>query len=104
MTLPAPGRTFDARPVLDDEFVAIAAADARLPARLAPTDLAALPVVLFESGANTRRLIDQWAARAGVTLKLVMELGNVEAIKNWSAPGSAAGWCRAWRCATPAAW
>jgi DNA-binding transcriptional LysR family regulator len=82
VTLPAPGRMFDVRAVLDDDIVAIASAGAvRLPARVSPTDLAALPVVLYESGANTRRVIDQWAARAGVTLKPVMELGNVEAIK-----------------------
>ena len=82
VTLPAPGRMFDVRPVLDDEFVAIASADAaRLPARVAPRDLVGRPVVLYEAGANTRRLIDQWAARAGISLKPVMELGNVEAIK-----------------------
>src|SRR5581483_691200 len=82
VTLPAPGRMFDIQPLLDDEFVVIAAqgADA-LPERVTAADLARLPVVLYESSANTRQLIDQWTIRAGVSLKPVMELGSVEAIK-----------------------
>lgn len=82
VTLPAPGRMFDIQPVLDDEFVAITARGAvALPERVTPSDLAKLPIVLYEPGANTRQLIDQWAIRAGVALKPVMELGSVEAIK-----------------------
>lgn len=82
VTLPAPGRMFDIQPVLDDEFVAITSRGAvALPERVTPSDLAKLPIVLYEPGANTRQLIDQWAIRAGVALKPVMELGSVEAIK-----------------------
>jgi DNA-binding transcriptional LysR family regulator len=82
VTLPAPGRMLDVQPVLDDEFVAITSKSAAaLPDKVAPSDLARLPVVLYEPGANTRQLIDQWAMRAGVALKPVMELGSVEAIK-----------------------
>jgi DNA-binding transcriptional LysR family regulator len=82
ITLPAPGRMFDVQPVLDDEFVAITARGAvALPEKVTPSDLAKLPVVLYEPGANTRQLIDQWAMRAGIALKPVMELGSVEAIK-----------------------
>ncbi len=82
VTLPAPGRMFDIQPLLDDEFVVIAALGAAvLPERVTAADLARLPVVLYESSANTRQLIDQWTIRAGVSLKPVMELGSVEAIK-----------------------
>jgi DNA-binding transcriptional LysR family regulator len=88
VTLPAPGRTFDVRPVLDDEFVAIASPDAMtLPAKIRPSDLADLPVVLYESGAHTRVLIDRWVTDAGFSLKPVMELGSVEAIKELVAAG-----------------
>lgn len=52
-----------------------------LPARLTPEALARLPVLLFEPGGITRRIADEWFARAGVTLKPVMSLGSVEAIK-----------------------
>jgi DNA-binding transcriptional LysR family regulator len=82
VTLPAAGRMFDVKPVMEDEFLAITAGNAPLPAgRVAPSDLAALPIVLYESGAHTRLLIDRWATRAGHTLKPMMELGSIEAIK-----------------------
>lgn len=82
VTLPAPGRMFDVRPVLDDEFVLCAGAAATKDAgKMGPTELARLPLILYESGANTRILLDQWAMRAGISLKPVMELGSVEAIK-----------------------
>ena len=35
----------------------------------------------YEPGANTRRVIDEWALRAGHPLKAIMELGSVEAMK-----------------------
>jgi DNA-binding transcriptional LysR family regulator len=73
---------FEVQPVLDDEFVAITSRGAvALPDKVTPADLAKLPVVLYESSAHTRHLIDQWAIRAGIALKPVMELGSVEAIK-----------------------
>jgi DNA-binding transcriptional LysR family regulator len=82
VTLPAPGRMFEVTPVLDDAFVAIAAADdERLPDVVTPSALAKLPVVLYEAGGNTRRVVDEWFAAAGVGLTPVMDLGNVEAIK-----------------------
>lgn len=82
VTLPAPGRMFDVTPILDDPFVAIGAADDdHLPNVVTPALLAELPVVLYEAGGNTRRVVDEWFARAGVALTPVVELGSVEAIK-----------------------
>ncbi len=92
VTLPASGRMFDVRGVLDDEFVAIASTSAiKLPGRVTALELAARPLVLYEPGANTRLLLDQWAARAGVSLKPAMELGNVEAIKEVVGAGLGCG-------------
>jgi DNA-binding transcriptional LysR family regulator len=92
VTLPAPGRVFEIQPVLDDDFVAITSRKAApLPERITPGDLAKLPVVLYEPGANTRQLIDQWAMRAGVSLKPAMELGSVEAIKEVVGAGLGCG-------------
>jgi DNA-binding transcriptional LysR family regulator len=92
VTLPAPGRVFDIQPVLDDDFVAITSRNSTpLPERITPADLAKLPVVLYEPGANTRQLIDQWAMRAGVSLKPAMELGSVEAIKEVVGAGLGCG-------------
>jgi DNA-binding transcriptional LysR family regulator len=82
VTMPTRGRALTITPILEDEFVAIASADAApLPVPLTAAALAEFPIVLYEPGAHTRRIVDQWCARAGVSLKPVMELGSVEAIK-----------------------
>jgi DNA-binding transcriptional LysR family regulator len=81
LTLPAGGRALEVRPVLDDEFVLIAPRAMRLPREINAAALATLPLVQYEPGANTRRVLDEWALRAGVPLKSVMELGSVEAMK-----------------------
>lgn len=88
VTLPAAGRALAAMPVLEDEFVAIGRADvAPLKARVAPADLGALPLVLFEPAANTRKLVDRWFAADGLQPQPVMELGSVEAMKEMVAAG-----------------
>ncbi|WP_426434270.1 LysR family transcriptional regulator [Bradyrhizobium genosp. P] len=81
VTLPVSGRSFEITPVMNDEFVLIAPYDMALPARITPAVLATRPVVLFEPGGNTRRTADEWLARGGVSLKPLMSLGSVEAIK-----------------------
>jgi DNA-binding transcriptional LysR family regulator len=81
VTLPAPGRMFEVTPLLEDEFVAIASVEIHLSAKVSPAALAKLPVVLYEPAGRTRRIVDEWFRRAGVSLKPVMELGSVEAIK-----------------------
>jgi DNA-binding transcriptional LysR family regulator len=49
--------------------------------------LAARSVVLYEPGAHTRHIVDDWALRGGAALKPVSELGSVEAIKELVAAG-----------------
>jgi DNA-binding transcriptional LysR family regulator len=87
VTLPAGGRAFHITPVLKDEFVVIAPRELKLPARVTAAALATVPVLLFEPGGNTRRITDQWLAASGVTIKPVMSLGSVEAIKALAAAG-----------------
>lgn len=91
VTLPAPGRMFEVTPVLEDEFVAIfpARGPLAIPATVTPQALAALPLVLFEPGARTRRLVDDWFEEAGMAAKPVMELGSTEAMKEIVAAGLA---------------
>ncbi len=82
VTLPAPGRMFEVKPLADDEFVAIAPAKGpRLPREVTPALLATFPLVFYEPAANTRHLIDEWFLRARLAPKPVMQLGSVEAIK-----------------------
>jgi len=88
VTLPAAGRSLAAMPVLQDEFVAIGRASVEpLKARVTPADLGALPLVLFEPAANTRKLVDRWFAAGGLQPQPVMELGSVEAMKEMVAAG-----------------
>jgi DNA-binding transcriptional LysR family regulator len=50
-----------------------------------------MSVVLYEPGGNARRVIDDWFRSAAVTLNPVMELGNIEAIKQLVAAGLGCG-------------
>lgn len=89
VTLPAPGRMFQVTPVYDDELVAVFAvgeAPTR-PTSITPETLIARPLVVYDSDGHTRRIIDDWFLRAGFSVKPVMELGNVEAIKELVAAG-----------------
>jgi len=81
VTLPASGRALEVQPLMRDEFVAIAPIDFPLPKRITPASLADLPVLLFEPGGHTRRIVDEWLAKAGNALKPIMALGSVEGIK-----------------------
>jgi len=56
-------------------------------ATISPAQLAKLPLILYEAGGNTRAIVDNWFARAGVEPNPIMELGNVEAIKVLVASG-----------------
>lgn len=82
LTLPVSGAALAVTPLMEDAFVAVdAAANPRLPECVTPAVLSALPLVVYGPGGNTRRVVDRWFAQAGVPLRPVMELGNVEAIK-----------------------
>jgi DNA-binding transcriptional LysR family regulator len=87
VTMPASGRALEIRPVIDDEFVAIAPQGMPLPGRVTAAALSRRPVLLFEPGGHTRRITDAWLARGGVTLKPIMSLGSVEAIKQMVGAG-----------------
>lgn len=84
------GRAFEVTPLIDDDFVAIFPASRgrlgrqarlRLPDPATPMALAAVPLIIPEPGGNTRSLIDDWFAGAGLVPKPGMELDSVEAIK-----------------------
>src|SRR5690606_34639705 len=76
VTLPAPGRMFQVTPLMEDEFVAIVPAldSASILIQVTPQALAPWALVLFEPGARTRRLVDDWFEAAGVAAKPLMEL------------------------------
>ncbi|EMN1411744.1 MULTISPECIES: LysR family transcriptional regulator [Enterobacter] len=82
VTLPVSGRALDVMPVMDEEFVFIAAREQQDAFReLTPQALHAQPLIVFESGSSTRALIDGWFAANGLAIAPVMQLGSIEAIK-----------------------
>jgi molybdate transport repressor ModE-like protein len=82
VTLPAQGAAFAVTPVLSEAFVAISLAEVDpLPEKVTPPVLAGGPLILYEAGANTRRLTDEWFQAAETECVPVMELGSVEAIR-----------------------
>jgi DNA-binding transcriptional LysR family regulator len=91
VTLPVAGRVFDVRPVLDDEFVVIAPKAMALPREITALALSRLPLMLYEPGATTRRLIDEWSMASGVAFQPIMELGSVEAMKELIGAGLGCG-------------
>ena len=76
------GRALIGTSLLSDPLAAL------LPAAMAPggpavtpSQMARLPLVLYEAGGNTRAIVDGWFRRAGIAARPTMELGSVEAIK-----------------------
>ncbi|MFJ1301608.1 LysR family transcriptional regulator [Pseudomonadota bacterium AL_CKDN230030165-1A_HGKHYDSX7] len=91
VTLPAPGRNFQVVPLMDDEFVAIFPDVTEPLARVTPTALTSQPLVLFEPGARTRRIVDDWFEDAGVAVRPATELGSTEALKEFVRAGLGCG-------------
>jgi DNA-binding transcriptional LysR family regulator len=91
VTLPARGRAFAAEALVEDEIVAVLPHEPHVPRAITPAALAALPVLLYEPGGSTRRIIDEWFHKAGVSPRPIMELGSVEALKQLIAAGLGCG-------------
>ncbi len=83
LTLPIPVPDLVSVPVLQEELLLVGQAKHPLArARtVAPGDLAGQPFVLFESGSNTRRVVDEFFLKERVTPRIVMETENVEILK-----------------------
>jgi DNA-binding transcriptional LysR family regulator len=81
VTMPAGGRMLEVSALAEDEFVLIEPAGARSAGEATAEALTRRPVLLYEPGANTRRIIDDWFAAERQSLTPVMSLGSVEAIK-----------------------
>lgn len=83
LTLPIDVPDLVSVPVLQEELLLVG--DARHPLarkrKIAPSDLAHQPFVLFESGSNTRRVVDEFFVRERVEPRIVMETENVEILK-----------------------
>ena len=83
VSLPVEARGINTERLNQDQLVAIASPQHRL-AKQKTIDaytLAGEKLILGERGGNTRRLIDQFFAQAGVTLHVAMELSRQQAIR-----------------------
>ncbi len=75
------GRGLHRIPVCRDPLMALVPTDMAASDTLSPSQLAAMPLILFETAGDTRGIIDRWFRQAGLTPHPIMELGSVEAIK-----------------------
>ena len=83
VSLPVEARGIQTERLSEDQLVAIASPRHRLGKQrtVSAYTLAGEKLILGERGGNTRRLIDQFFAQAGVTLTVAMELSRQAAIK-----------------------
>ncbi len=83
VSLPVDARGIQTERLSEDQLVAIASPNHRLAKQgtISPFTLAGERLILGERGGNTRRLIDQFFAQAGVTLTVAMELSRQAAIR-----------------------
>jgi DNA-binding transcriptional LysR family regulator len=80
VTLPVRSRGLSTTVLFSDVLVGIAAPRTFPRTKtMTPVDFSTASLVLYEPGGTTRKLIDRWLGRA--TRKVVLELGNIEAIK-----------------------
>src|SRR5207247_9499450 len=80
---PVASRGIHTERLRQDQLVAIASPRHRLAKQkvVSAYSLAGEKLILGERGGNTRRLIDQFFEKAGVTINVVMELSRMAAIK-----------------------
>jgi DNA-binding transcriptional LysR family regulator len=83
LTLPIDVPDLVSVPVLQEELLLVG--DAKHPLarkrKIAPSDLAHQPFVLFETGSNTRRVVDEFFVKENIEPNIVMETENVEILK-----------------------
>jgi DNA-binding transcriptional LysR family regulator len=83
LTLPVDQPDLVTVPVMQEELLVATAARHPLSRKrkVLPQDLVRQPFVLFESGSNTRRVIDEFFVTARIEPQIVMDTENVEIIK-----------------------
>jgi len=93
VSLPVEARGIQTELLLEDELIAIASPEHKHAHQrvISAFALAGEPLILGERGGNTRRLIDQFFAEAGLHPKVIMELSRVASIKRMVAAGLGVG-------------
>src|SRR5688572_5000923 len=93
LTLPIVATDLEVHPVLKEEMVVVTAPGHPLSRARAvdPKALARFPWILFETGSNSRKVIDQFFLEQSVPADVAMETENVEIIKAMVASGLGIG-------------
>jgi DNA-binding transcriptional LysR family regulator len=89
LTLPIDDQALHTIPAIEEELLVVMPAGHNLATDrpIAQTALVRQPFILFETGSNTRRVIDQFFVRADIQPRIVAETENVEIIKSMVASG-----------------
>jgi len=89
LTLPIVEKDLEVVPALKEEMVVVTAPGHPLSRTrsVRPLDLAKYPLILFEQGSNTRKVLDQFLVEHEIPTDLAMETENVEIIKAMVAHG-----------------
>jgi DNA-binding transcriptional LysR family regulator len=93
LTLPIDAPDLVAVPVLQEELLLVTELKHPLAKKrkIIPSDLARQPFVLFETGSNTRRVLDEFFLKEHIEPRIVMETENVEIIKSMVKTGLGIG-------------
>jgi DNA-binding transcriptional LysR family regulator len=89
LTLPIDSPSLLTVPAIQEDLLIVMPATHHLADQrvIAPSALLRQPFILFETGSNTRRVIDQFFGRADIQPRIVAETENVEIIKSMVASG-----------------
>jgi DNA-binding transcriptional LysR family regulator len=89
LTLPIDDSALQTVPAIEEELLLVMPVAHPLAAErtISPKALVRQPFILFETGSNTRRVIDQFFIRADIQPSIVAETENVEIIKSMVASG-----------------
>ncbi len=84
LTLPVVSRDMEVLPVMKEEMVVVSAPGHPLSRErtIDPRSLGKFPLILYEAGSNTRKVLDQFFLEENVSVEVAMETENVEIIKS----------------------
>ena len=83
LTLPVESQDLEVASVFREEMVVVTSHNHPLSKKteVTPEEIASMPLILFERGSNTRKIIDQFFDKHDISPQIIMEMENVEIIK-----------------------